>query len=321
MIEFVFTLEDLARLRFAISPSWEVMTSLRTLRDPSRGAAHLPWVRAARGAVSGLDLRPALALIAWPNYTPDFLTPPPESPLTTIGPELERIAATPVARIRREVAIVAQRHPAPELTAFAEHPRREARRLAGTLAAYWERAIEPSWGRVQALLEADVQGRARQLAEQGAAAVLADLHPAVRWTGDRLCVEAPIDRRLVLDGRGLMVVPSAFAWERPFSVINAPWQPTLIHPARGVGLLWEEHAPAREGLVGVIGRRRADILVGLEAPASTTQLAARLAITPGGVSQHLTAMAAAGLLSHRRDGREVLYARTALGDALAAGSA
>jgi DNA-binding transcriptional ArsR family regulator len=58
------------------------------------------------------------------------------------------------------------------------------------------------------------------------------------------------------------------------------------------------------------------VLAGADAPVSTTELARRLRITPGGASQHLSALAAAGLVSRRREGREVLYLRTPLAESL-----
>jgi len=115
MVEYVFTLDDLARLRFAISPPWELVTSLRALRQPSSAGLHLEWVRSVRGTLGGLDLRPALALLGRADYTPDFLTPPPESPLASIADGLEQIRGTPVAQVRREVRNVARVSRAPEL--------------------------------------------------------------------------------------------------------------------------------------------------------------------------------------------------------------
>ena len=109
MVEYVFTLDDLARLRFAISPPWELVTSLRALRDPSTAGVHVDWVRSVRGKVAGLDLGPALALLARTDYTPDFLTPPPASPLASIDEGLEQIRSAPIARVRREVGYVAKR--------------------------------------------------------------------------------------------------------------------------------------------------------------------------------------------------------------------
>ncbi|MFD0331981.1 ArsR/SmtB family transcription factor [Streptacidiphilus monticola] len=54
----------------------------------------------------------------------------------------------------------------------------------------------------------------------------------------------------------------------------------------------------------------------MDAPASTTELARRAGLTAAGVSQHLTALRAAGLVSAHRAGRSVLYARTEVGNAL-----
>ncbi|WP_256090514.1 ArsR/SmtB family transcription factor [Actinacidiphila rubida] len=54
----------------------------------------------------------------------------------------------------------------------------------------------------------------------------------------------------------------------------------------------------------------------LDEPASTTELARRLDVTPGAVSQHLRVLLEARLLNRARHGRMVLYARSALGDAL-----
>lgn len=322
MIEFVFTLEDLARVRFAISPAWEAVASLRALRDPANAAAHLPWVRTAREAVADLDLTAPMSLIAMWDYTPDFVIPPPDTPLTTIEDDLARIAATPPDRVREEVRIVASRVPEPGQRAFLDDPATATAALVETLRAYWERAIAPWWDRVRALLEADLQARARRLADAGTAAMLDDLSPQVRFTGDRLQVRHTVlDRVCELRGRGLVLNPSAFWWVRPLSTINEPWQPALVYPARGIGLLWDAPPAATDGLARVLGRTRAELLAALGAPTSTTRLAERLGLAPGGVSEHLTALAAAGLLSRRREGREVLYLRTPLADALLDGGA
>jgi DNA-binding transcriptional ArsR family regulator len=53
-------------------------------------------------------------------------------------------------------------------------------------------------------------------------------------------------------------------------------------------------------------------------PLSTTELARRTGMTPGGVSQHLAVLRAAGLVTAHRDGRTVRTVRTALAEALLA---
>jgi hypothetical protein len=42
MVRFVFSVEDLSRTRFAISPMLELVHSLLALRDPSHAALHVP---------------------------------------------------------------------------------------------------------------------------------------------------------------------------------------------------------------------------------------------------------------------------------------
>jgi DNA-binding transcriptional ArsR family regulator len=100
---------------------------------------------------------------------------------------------------------------------------------------------------------------------------------------------------------------------------EAPWQPTLIYPARGIATLWDDGAHAPDGLARLLGATRAAALIDLDAPRSTTELARRLSISAAGASHHLAALRDAGLISRRRDGRTVLYVRTATGDALVRG--
>ena len=63
------------------------------------------------------------------------------------------------------------------------------------------------------------------------------------------------------------------------------------------------------------------LLTELESPASTTDLAQRTGISAAGVSQHLTALRDAGMVSAHRAGRSVLYARTAVAESLLAAAA
>ena len=93
-----------------------------------------------------------------------------------------------------------------------------------------------------------------------------------------------------------------------------------IYPARGVSALWEQ--PGRPGsgtaLQRLLGGSRAAILLALEDPASTTQLAGTLGQSLGGIGDHLAVLREAGLVARARSGRSVLYRRTPVGDALAA---
>ena len=321
MVRFVFGVEDLARMRFALSPMNELVSSLLALRDPSTAAPHVPWLRSLNGRLDGLELEPAVALIHMYGYQPDFINPPPSGPVAAIEDDLAALRATPVSRIRDEMELFRSQHPRSKVTAaWLAHPRREVTQLARTLAAYWERALAPVWPRVRELLEADIAYRARQLTTAGPAALLAELAPTVSYHDGLLDVEVMRhEAEIVLGGQGLLLMPSAFAWSRTSVTDRAPWQPTLIYPARGVATLWDEGARAPDGLRRLLGASRAGLLADLAVPRSTSELARRHELSPASTSHHLSALREAGLVSGRRDGRFVLYRRTPLGDALSAG--
>lgn len=168
-----------------------------------------------------------------------------------------------------------------------------------------------------ALLEADIAYRSRRLTEGGVDLLFADLHPEVTWKDGVLEIETTCAvPDLALAGRGLLLVPSAFSPHKTSAMTEEPWQPTVLYPARGVALLWEEAAPAPDALAKVLGRSRAALLADLDAPRPTTDLAARHDMTPGGVSPHLTALRESGFVTAQRNGRSVLYCRSELADQL-----
>jgi DNA-binding transcriptional ArsR family regulator len=64
---------------------------------------------------------------------------------------------------------------------------------------------------------------------------------------------------------------------------------------------------ASQRLGRLVGAARARILVALDKPRTTTQIAESLGIAASTASEHLTALAEAGVLTRERAGREVLY--------------
>jgi DNA-binding transcriptional ArsR family regulator len=96
----------------------------------------------------------------------------------------------------------------------------------------------------------------------------------------------------------------------------------VIYPARGIADLWL--APDRrpsEALGDLLGRTRAELLLALAEPATTSGLARRHALSASVVSSHLGSLRRAGLASAHRSGREVWYEATPLGQALVTAAA
>jgi DNA-binding transcriptional ArsR family regulator len=321
MILARFDTASLTRVRFAISPSLELIRSTRVLHDPAAAALHLPWIERARQQTGGLDLSLLRALQRSEVYNPDFVHPPPDSPLVCLEDELEVMMATPAEQISAEVRYAyADRDLPAVLEPFVSDPSRAIAELAEQMRVYWKLCLEEDWPRIRSLLEQDVLHRARQIADGGVRRLFADLDPGVGWQDGELRVECgDCEEVMDLDDRGLLLVPSVFVWPVVTLVTAAPWQPTLIYPARGVGMLWSpEQSPPPDALDRLLGHTRATLLVSLDSPRSTTELAGALGMTPGGVSQHLAVLRDAGLLHGRRVGRSVLYSRSAEGDDLLA---
>jgi DNA-binding transcriptional ArsR family regulator len=320
MIAVRFGADALARVRFAISPLIESQLSVRVLEDPGAQALHLPWAADARRRTADLDLSVLRALQPDDVYSPDFVHPPPTSPLTEIEDELAAMVATPAERVRAEVRATYRHRPLPPaLEPFIEDPAGAVDALGRLVGNYWERSLASHWPRLRALLEGDVLYRARRMADGGAQQLFADIDPAVSWEDGVLRIVKRAEATVELDERGLLFVPSVFVWPAVVLITAAPWQPTLIYPARGVGTLWEPgQGRPPTALAALLGRSRAAVLSALDQPRSTTDLARALGITAGGASQQLGVLRDSGLVHGHRVGRVVLYLRTPAGDDLLA---
>lgn len=326
MVDMRFDIESISGVRFGVSPMFETMLSVGALRDPAAAPLHLPWVKDARRLTADLELEPLLLLLRPDAYMPDFLNPPPAGPTAELEDELEVMLATPAAQIRAEVTRCYEGTALPAaLERFLSRPRAAMRALAELLSTYWELVLVAHWPRMKSLLEQDILYRSRQLADGGTRELFADLDPSITWQRDgvlRIEKRECADTVVQLDERGLLLLPSAFAWPKVVLVTAAPWQPTVAYPARGVGMLWEPERPAPpDALSRLLGSGRASVLSALDRPCSTTDLARVLEISPGGVSQHLSVLYSAGLVSRHRDRRVVLYLRSHSGEALVHASA
>ena len=320
----VFGPDDPARTRFVISPAWETMHAIRVIAEPGRHQYHLPWLEAVRPQAERLDLGPLLALTPRRGWTPDFLSPVPDTANADMAGELARVRATPPDQVAAEVRrSLTERYGAPVPPGawqLLEDPAATLERVADLLAQCWQLLVEPHWPRLRDRIEADVAFRTRTLADYGLERMLGDLHPQVRWTGRSLVISGMGTARRHLGGAGLLLIPSAFGWPSLAPVIDPPSRPALSYPARGIAELWQPARTAQsDALARLLGRTRAALLESLAEPASTHTLARRHELAASTVSEHLAALRDARLVTSRRDRHAVMYRQTPLGGALAAG--
>jgi DNA-binding transcriptional ArsR family regulator len=309
---------DVGRIRFALSPVWEAATSVRALSNNTARSVHGPWLQKVRPIIEGDDLTLLRALIPSYGYIPDFLTPAPPRRSTSLESGLAAIAATPHDLVVHEIGTLHAENPHPLLPDLMAHPAKALDLITSALESYWRRALEPDWRRMRALLQEDLAFRLDELASGGIERLFRNLHPSVRYSGDRI----EIDRPFCCDGepmagQGVLLVPCVFTWPAALPVTAAPHVPTITYPPRGLGRLWADRQDTTDSpLADLVGRTRAAIVSHLDLPMSTTHLANQLGVSAPTLSVHLAILRNAGVVASRRDGRTVLYHRTSLGTQL-----
>ncbi|MEV4275056.1 ArsR/SmtB family transcription factor [Actinoplanes xinjiangensis] len=318
MLVLRFDADDLASVRFACSPLQEVVMSLWIWQNPSRYAIHLPLVRMSASRLSGVDWPLLQALIGPAGFLPDFLTPHPAVPRPDIADELDAVRATDHDVVRQDLRNAAGAgglHP--RLRAADSDPAGLLTEITATLHDYWRLILEPHWPTLRAALEADILYRAKRLADKGAQGLFNDIDRIMSWGNGELRIDEPgLQAEVDVSGRGLTFTPSLFC-NRAVTLIDTSQPPRLWYPARGRGTVWGTRtAPSEQALADLLGRSRSQILQTLNQPLNTAELARRLSLSPGAVSQHLGVLSRAGLLDRSRHGHAVLYSRTTLGERL-----
>ena len=315
------TSDLLARARFAISPMAEVVSALDALdhpKDPAERAFHAAHHAAFEAMLAEFpDRRDVLDHSSrprrgdQPGWIANYLAFPPPVPDTTFDAELAAVAAIPDETLRADLRETAQR-PLPSRQDTG--PVTEA--AVGLLSWVWAHTVETDWPRRERLLRADIIARTGQLAAHGWAAVLRDLGHGREWAGDgHLRINHyDLPARVLAPDAQLYFVPETstgawVGWEEPKRY-------AIYYPVSG--RLAPADASRHGGLDRLLGANRAALLRLLARPAGTTNLAAATALPVGAVGNHLRVLLDSGLLARRRSGREVLYWRTPLGDALIA---
>jgi DNA-binding transcriptional ArsR family regulator len=314
-------------LVLAVSPMWELVTSLRSLTRSPRHPVHRRWRDRVAPQLAELKLTLLPTLVDAP-ILPHFLQPPP-APNSTFESELAMIAALSASEIATELGWAFGRRDDPAagvpqvlLPLLTQHAT-AIEQLVSELRAYWTVALDSSWSRVEDFLLNDVERAGKRV--PFAAAV--SMSPAYSFAGSDLDVAnmhfAPVSVPSTDEG---WLIPTVFSWPRDASIVcnevGIAWPtraPMLPYAPRGLANLWDDdRLPGDDALASVIGPARARIMALLVRPTSTSEIANALAMTPGGASQQLALLHSAGLVERSRERRYVYYRLSRRGSQLLA---
>ena len=258
------------------------------------------------------------------GFVPDFLTPPPSHSAPTLAEQLGQIRATPASQVKEELERCLASNDGGSYRATLESlvadPLAARELLAERMEAAWDALVAPFWPRIEELIEADIGYRSHRLVTFGLRRTLDGLHPGIRWADGAVEVDGPGDAEVDLAGRGLVLMPSAYAWPVVTAIVDGPWQPTVIYPARGVAAALGGTEPTASTRSRGCSDRRAPFCSSASTarPRRPRSRRASDAVRAGsrGISSRCVTP---GSSAASRRGHELRYGRTRLGAALLQG--
>ncbi|MBM7167347.1 helix-turn-helix transcriptional regulator [Streptomyces sp. G44] len=248
------------------------------------------------------------------TYRPDLLTPQPGTDAShrdLIDEQIAQIEAAAQDDLETQVLALTRTHwnrPLPATTRRIAESGRMQRHLANGLARFWRDTLAEGWPRLRSIIHQDIAHRAGVIATHGVGRMLGALHPDMTWAGDAITLAKPWDADADATGRDLVLVPGVLTWPDVIIQVDTPGQFVFYHPAQRIGA---DRDRGSGRIAHVVGNARATLLADLATARSTAELAARTGYAPGTVSYHLGALHRARLVTKVRDGRHVLYQRTA----------
>lgn len=328
-----------ANLRFAYSPLLELTISYRVLRGNWAGAMYWAWMEEANQAIDDLDFPYMDALVAADlvktgnsqtkpkGYIVDFLTPPPLYPVSDIEAEFERILAMPNDLIRHCIQIlIEQSEPTELLCDFLANPQAALGILIAEMREYWKRTLGHHWRRMMTVLENDILHHSRTLTLHGLEVLFPELDQSLAYDNSSILltkkhkqecsVDAKPDVEMTLESDSIHLTPVIFAANAVYHQLYEPWQPMFLYTPRGAGLWNYESPEPSKALEMTLGAGKARVLMALADPLNTGELAHKLSLTAGAVSQQLGKLHHAGLVESHRSGKNVFYRLTMRGSQL-----
>lgn len=348
MARIIFHTEESLGVRFAYSPLLELTVSYFILGRHIYRSLYGEWMEEATQAINGqsypfmdsliLNLDKTGGTGHYNTYIPDFLTPTPNSAIADIEATFDALRATDINVIQHHVQQLIQAKGETELRCyFLAYPAEAREALISELRDYWQRALAHHWSAMVSVLENDILHRSRLLTLDGAASLLPTISENISYEQGAITFDLskhkleqaevahrqsnPGHRATVADDTldlhtpAVRFVPVIFAG---YTIFHQLSDPMIIYKPRGTGL-WHTSLPDPEdALITTIGAGKARILLALATPQSTGELARNLSLTAGAVSQQLSKLNSAGLVTSHRNGKRVYYRLTARGQQLVA---
>jgi hypothetical protein len=310
-----FTAEDLARTRLVPGPApfFEAVYGACRLVNDYQDPYFTRWLHHARDAL-GSALRPTLALLYSPIAQDSDLVS--RSYQGSLEHAIDTMRDIPPRQLGSALQDLTDRVPAAQWPNWAPNPTTNPSQvldlLARALQIYHHAALAPYWPQLERAATADHANHSTTVAELGVHELLRTLSPDLTWEHPTLsyAFAAPTIPRSVdvyLKGRGLLLLPSVFLrraaglWLQ-YADPEAP--PVLTYPVnRDIRTTpWACHESEDGGvrLGALLGTTRASLLRTLASgPLTTTQVAARLRISPASASEHATVLHDTGLTTRQ----------------------
>ncbi|MEV7548028.1 helix-turn-helix domain-containing protein [Amycolatopsis sp. NPDC089917] len=316
------TLQDLTRVRLApeADPLAELVSSLQVLQRHDAGTALFTrWRHRVR-----LGLVESASVLLWlcrPYAAiPAFLVPATEERGLEAG--LAEVARTDPVCLKTALRDAPVDHDLPAWAAgLPAGDTAGLPKLVQAMRDYFELSLAPVWEPARDQVDADRALRARLLLNDGVDGVMASLRPLVRWASPVLETDDGVPGSWGADGTGLMLSPTYFAVCPVVVPAEGEGPIRLLYPAvrqapPSIGHGRDARRSPDAALADLLGPTRAATLAVLAVGCSTSELAARLGVTPSAASKHTTVLRRAGLITTERDRNAVLHSLTPLGSAL-----
>jgi DNA-binding transcriptional ArsR family regulator len=214
-------------------------------------------------------------------------------------------------RVRARVVTLARaRGPAAERVArvLADDPRTAQRSLVSLLDRCWSLFFRAGWAQAAPVLAGEVRTRTALCAARGWPAALRGVSPALDVGPDgRLVIDKVQSKRMMADGRGLMVVPTTFGGGHLY-VADEPARPVVIHYPLPVPLAAAGQRLTLRRLAVLADPARLEVCraIAIE-PRSAREIARLWRFSESAVTKHLSVLRAAGLVKTERAGHFVRY--------------